>query len=268
MLCNGFGINPEWEAALFSRARDRASRISEQAVDTVTAEYARRNWPLPQGAEIGRIDLARNEAWRNLSETNRQIMLQAWQFAYQAAVQGAALANDYLRAWVQSYVAQVGAESARADVQFRMNSLRLQQLSQDIAIFESQNQTERTRLTSVSQAFVTEAQLDGADTDYAEAVSRRDIGGFGVDTEQARLVAEYQLRAHEIDLQERRRDLDQTQILARTETDLKRQIGASCYQALNVAAGIRNSSSNSSSTSCSTGWSYNYSESRRLESGS
>lgn len=73
-LENGtYGIEPAVEAALWSRARDRAAQQGREAIDAAKRAAANTSFPMPQGALFAQIEKARADMMRVASDANREI---------------------------------------------------------------------------------------------------------------------------------------------------------------------------------------------------
>lgn len=71
----GYGIEPNDEAALWARARDRAEQEGKIAVEQAGKDAVSTSFPMPQGAYYQRLDKARQSIQDKLSEINREIAL-------------------------------------------------------------------------------------------------------------------------------------------------------------------------------------------------
>jgi hypothetical protein len=75
-LRNGtYGIEPNDEAGLWSRARDRAAVVARSEIEEVTRRAAMTSFPMPPGALYEAIEKAEQKHTQALSEANREIAL-------------------------------------------------------------------------------------------------------------------------------------------------------------------------------------------------
>lgn len=75
LLNGGYGIDTNDEVALWARARDRVYRQMETNVIDIRRQAAATSAPMPQGAMYAALEKARQEAYGQINDTNREIAL-------------------------------------------------------------------------------------------------------------------------------------------------------------------------------------------------
>jgi len=121
----GTGIKPSVEAAIWARGREREDVLNQRAELEISQQFASRGWTLPQGAQLARVDEARQTTVSAQAELSRKVSIEQAQMEQNnvkyAISQQANLGAESMRS-VEVYVSQVlrniavGIEDASARV--------------------------------------------------------------------------------------------------------------------------------------------------------
>ncbi len=72
-MAGGSALNEAWEQAVYDRAMIRVNDENQRAQQALTADYARRGFPLPPGAVMGGLSRLRYEQSRNTADVSANI---------------------------------------------------------------------------------------------------------------------------------------------------------------------------------------------------
>ena len=106
----GTGIKPSVEAAIWARGREREDILNQRAELEISQQFASRGWTLPQGAQLARVDEARQAVVSSQAELSRKVSVEQAQMEQNnvkyAISQQANLGATSMRS-VEVYVSQV-----------------------------------------------------------------------------------------------------------------------------------------------------------------
>ncbi len=121
----GTGLHPSVEAQIWARGREREEILNLRGELEINQQFASRGWTLPQGAQLARIDEARQNTVSAQAELSRKVAVEQAQLEQSnvkySIAQQATLSSSSLRS-VENYVTQVlrtvamGLEDANASV--------------------------------------------------------------------------------------------------------------------------------------------------------
>ena len=146
----GTGLNPVIEEQIWTRGREREDVLNQRAELEISQQFASRGWTLPQGAQLARVDEARQTTVSAQAEFSRKVAVEQAQMEQNnvkyAIAQQANLGAVSMRS-VEQYVGQVlrnvsvGIEDAGA----RVASER-EFYNESIQYYQAQVQNESTLL--------------------------------------------------------------------------------------------------------------------------
>lgn len=128
VLQGGTGVAPEVENALFERARERETELSNRDIDTISNEFAARGWKYPPGSLARRIDRVRSDASLKISQLNRDQYIEGWRIEveqFRAVLSSAiGLEEVWLRQFTESE--RMRFEAAKAQLEFALQVFNAQ----------------------------------------------------------------------------------------------------------------------------------------------
>jgi hypothetical protein len=153
----GVGIPPQIWESIWARDNDRENRAGEKQITEINEEWSGRNFQLPQGVQVARVDEVRQNIQSDANSRSRDIAIQEAQLEIEnlkfAVQQGIALEN--LRgSWYQatqtrmleaaSFSAELAISLFNAEIGF-YNS-QVQMYLADVQVYQAEIEAELSRL--------------------------------------------------------------------------------------------------------------------------
>lgn len=255
-LLDGAGLPPEWENAVWNRARGRVDQDLATRSGEARNRLARAGWNMPTGVEEGLINQITYEGSLRKNEINREVMIRVHEVAIQLLLAALERIGDYLRSWIAAYEAEIRGETALLDNRFRFNQLLLQQLDAQLRIYEARSAAERQRVASYSDAFRTESGVFGSLINESTALAGHAASQLSTSIQQRSLDLNQQIENNRIRTTQRRADIDTSFQLNQVASDILSRTLVSVHQAMDVGTSASASFNDSFSSNCSTNYTF------------
>lgn len=255
-VLDGSGLPPEFENALWNRARGRVDQDVATRVGQARSRLARLGWSQPTGVEEGVVNQITYEGGVQKAELNRDIMIRVHEVAVQLLLAALGAIRDYLQSWIAAYEAQIRGEVALLDNRYKYNQLVLQRLEAQLRVYEARSAGERARVTSYSDAFRTEGGIFGTLTSESSALSQHAGAQLSTAIEQRRLDLTQQIENSRLRTTERRADIDSAFQREQIEADVLSRTLVAMQQAMDIGVSASASVGDRFSSNCTTTYSY------------
>jgi hypothetical protein len=152
----GYGIEPSDEAALWSRARDRAEQQAKAQIQEVARKSVNTSFPMPQGAYFQQVASAQQKLQDTLSEVNRDITLRRSELYVENRKFTIQQAQEYEKIAIGLYnaVQERALNFAKATVELGVMvyeagvknfQMQLESYKAEAAVFEARTRAELTK---------------------------------------------------------------------------------------------------------------------------
>lgn len=144
------GLPPAVEAALYERAREREMETGDRLVQQASEEWAAKGHRAPAGPLARRVDMARFDAAKKVSELAREQYIEGWRIQIEQYRNGLATALAYeqmsMQLFAQAEERRFQALRMKLDLTLSVYNALISKYNADAGVFQVQAQVYRDRI--------------------------------------------------------------------------------------------------------------------------